>query len=318
VTAAARRHGTRLAVPILVLVVMLASLMALRPGVLTLDELNVDTAAAMTLILVAAGETIVILRGGIDLSVGGILSLSTAIAATRFHTPFGTGMWSIAILVLGAGIGMINGVLISGLELQPFLVTLATWSVVGGSAAIVLPTEGGSTPNFWVAAGSGTLFGLSLAVWTLIALLLFWTWFRRTRLYTGIRAAGSNERSAFLCGVSLTRMNVVAYGLSGLFAALGGLFLTSQTGSGSPNVGNDYVLPAVAAVVIGGTSLFGGRGGLVGTILGSFILTLIGTVVFVLQISSYWQPVASGLILVLAILATSLAEVTAARRTEAS
>jgi ribose transport system permease protein len=318
VTAAIWRQGKGLAVPILVLFVMLAVLTSLRSGVLTLDELNVDTASAMTLILVATGETIVILRGGIDLSGGGILSLSTAIAATRFDSGLGTGAWALAILALGAGIGMINGALISVLRLQPFLVTLATWSVVGGLAEIILPTEGGSVPGFWVAAGSGTFLGLSLAVWALIVLLLCWTWFRRTRLYTAIRAAGSNERSAFLCGVSLIGMNVAAYGLSGIFAALGGIFLTSQTGSGSPNVGNDYVLPAVAAVVIGGTSLFGGRGGLVGTILGAYILTLIGAVVFVLQISSYWQPVASGLILVLAVLTTSLADVATVRRGEAA
>ena len=311
------RRGKTMAVPVLILLLMLAVLVSLRPGVLTLQELNLDGAAAMTLILVAAGETIVILRGGIDLSVGGILSLSTAIAATQFHGALGTGVWIVAILAIGTGIGVANGALISALQLQPFLVTLATWSIVSGAAAIVLPTEGGSVPGFWVAAGSGTALRLSLAVWVLIALLLWWIWFHRTRLCTAIRAAGSHERSAFLCGVSLPRTNVAAYGLSGLFAALGGVFLTSQTGSGSPNVGNDFVLPAIAAVVIGGTSLFGGRGGLTGTVLGAFILTLIGDVVFVLQISSYWQPVVSGLILVLAVLATSVAEMSG-RASEAS
>ncbi len=311
------RRGKAMAVPVLILLLMLAVLVSLRPGVLTLQELNLDSAAAMTLILVATGETIVILRGGIDLSVGGTLSLTTAIAATQFHAGLDTGLWIVAVLLLGGAIGLANGALISVLQLQPFLVTLATWSIVGGAASIVLPTEGGSTPGFWVAAGAGTALGLSLAVWVLIALLLWWAWFRRTRLCTAIRAAGSNERSAFLCGVSLSRTNIAAYGLAGLFAALGGVFLTSQTGSGSPNVGNDFVLPAVAAVVIGGTSLFGGRGGLVGTVLGAFILTLIGDVVFVLQISSYWQPVVSGLILVLAVLATSLAELSA-RESEAA
>ena len=164
---------------------------------------------------------------------------------------------------------------------------------------------------------AAALAGLSLAVWLLAALLLWWAWFRRTRLATAIRAAGSNERSAFLCGVGLGRMNVAAYGLAGLFAALGGLFLTSQTGSGSPTVGNDFVLPAVAAVVIGGTVLSGGRGGLLGSVLGAFILTIIGNVVFVLHISSYWQPVVAGLILVLSVLATSLSERVMARRAAA-
>lgn len=301
--------------PAAILLLLLAVLASLRRGVLTLDELNTDTAAAMTLILVATGETIVILRGGIDLSVGGMLSLATAIAATRGAAgPFEMAGWAALILAVGGGVGMLNGALISTLELQPFLVTLATWSIVGGTALIVLPSEGGAVPGWWVDAGAGTLFGLSLAVWSLAALLLWWAWFRRTRVALSIRAAGSNERSAFLSGVALGRSNVAAYGLSGLFAALGGLFLTSQTGSGSPTVGNDFVLPAVAAVVIGGTVLSGGRGGLVGSALGAFILTIIGNVVFVLHISSYWQPVVAGLILVLSVLATSLSDLAMARR----
>jgi ribose transport system permease protein len=301
--------------PVAILLILLFALGGLRRGVFTLDELNTDAAAAMTLILVAAGETIVILRGGIDLSVGGMLSLATAIAATRGPVgPIGIAGWTAVILAIGGGVGMLNGLLISALELQPFLVTLATWSIVGGTALIVLPSEGGAVPSWWVDAGAGTFAGVSLAVWALAALLLWWAWFRRTRLALSIRSAGSNERSAFLCGVALGRMNIAAYGLSGLFAALGGMFLTSQTGSGSPTVGNDFVLPAVAAVVIGGTVLSGGRGGLAGSVVGAFILTIIGNVVFVLHISSYWQPVAAGLILVLSVLATSLGELAMARR----
>ncbi len=313
------RGGAPLAAPVAILAILLALLGSLRAGVFTLDELNVDGAATMTLILVAAGETIVIVRGGIDLSVGGVLSLSTAIAATRFgDSATVTVLWMALILALGTAVGTLNGALISLLELQPFLVTLATWSVVGGVALVILPTEGGHIPGFWVDAGAGTVLGLSLAIWGLILLLVWWAWFRRTRLNATLRAAGSSERSAFLCGVSLGRMNLAAYGLAGFFAALGGLFLTSQTGSGSPTVGNDFVLPAVAAVVIGGTSLFGGRGGLSGTVLGAFILTTVGNVVFVLHISSYWQPVVSGLILLLAVLAASLAEKSVSARSEAA
>ncbi len=307
-----------LAAPVAILLVLLAVLASLRRGVFTLDELNTDAAAAMTLLLVATGETLVIMRGGIDLSVGGVLSLTTSILATR--GPMGPGemaAWTLLCLVIGGGVGVVNGALISGLGLQPFLVTLATWSIAGGAALMVLPSEGGSVPNFWVNAGAGTFGGLSLAVWALAALLLWWAWFRRTRLAASLRAAGSNERSAFLCGVSLGGMNVAAYGLAGLFAALAGLFLTSQTGSGSPTVGSDFVLPAVASVVIGGTSLFGGRGGLVGSVLGAFILTVIGNVVFVLHVSSYWQPVVAGLILVMSVLPASLRELSLARRGDA-
>ena len=293
----------------LMLVVIVGVYGSYQTGVFTLDELNLDTAAAMTLMLAATGQTIVLLRGGIDLSIGGMISLGTVIAATRFtDDPATVIFWSLAILALGAGIGALNGLLISVLKLQPFLVTLATWSILNGTAMIILPTDGGSVPGWWLGFGYLTLFGLSSPVWMLLALLLFWWWFRWTRLGITIQATGSNEKSAFLSGVSITRINVLTYGLSGLFAAGAALYLTTQTGAGSPTIGKDYILPSVAAAVIGGVSLFGGRGHLAGTLVGAFILTLIGNLVFVLKVSSYWQPVASGVILLLSVLASSLAE----------
>jgi ribose transport system permease protein len=238
-----------------------------------------------------------------------MISLATVLAATRFgDDPAVAALWAVLIVVLGFAVGAFNGLLISALRLQPFLVTLATWSILGGTALIILPTDGGSLPAGWMAFGNASFLGLSTSVWLLILLFIFWLWFRDTRLGVVIRATGSNEKSAFLSGVSLTRLNIAAYGLSGGFAALSALYLTTQTGTGSPTVGNGYILPTVAAAVIGGISLFGGRGGLAGTIVGAFILTIIGNLVFVLDISSYWQPIASGTILLIAVLASSLAE----------
>jgi ribose transport system permease protein len=280
-----------------------------QPGVFSVDELNLDTAATMTLLLAATGQTIVLIRGGIDLSIGGMISLGTVLAATRFgDEPGQVLLWSAIILAIGFAVGMLNGLLISALQLQPFLITLATWSILSGAALMVLPTDGGTLPEFWSALGGAEYLGVSTPVWMLIVLVLFWTWFRNTRFGISIKAAGSNERSAFLSGVSLTRVNVLTYGLSGLFAAAAALYLTTQTSAGSPTIGKDYILPSVAAAVIGGVSLFGGRGGLVGTVIGALILTIIGNLVFVLQISSFWQPVTSGVILLFAVLASSLAE----------
>ncbi|HZP18817.1 MAG TPA: ABC transporter permease [Bauldia sp.] len=303
--------------PFLVACVMLAALVAiygsLREGVFTLEELNIDTAAALTLLLAATGQTIVLLRGGIDLSIGGMISFGTVIAATQFGDFGQTAGWIVAILAIGLGVGAVNGLLISILRLQPFLVTLATWSILSGAALLILPTDGGQLPEAWMSGGNATILGLSTSVWILIVLLVFWAWFRSTRLGITIRATGSNEKSAFLSGVSLTFINVATYGLSGLFAALASLYLTTQTGAGSPTIGKDYILPSVAAAVIGGISLFGGRGGLVGTVIGAFILTIIGNLVFVLSVSSYWQPIVSGVILLIAVLASSLAERSARR-----
>jgi ribose transport system permease protein len=304
--------------PFLVACVMLVLLVAiygsLRDGVFTLEELNLDAAASMALLLAATGQTIVLLRGGIDLSIGGMVSLGTVIAATQFGDSWTTATaWGVAILAIGLLVGMANGLIISALRLQPFLVTLATWSILSGAALLILPTDGGSLPSGWMAFGNGSFLGLSSSVWILIVLFLFWLWFRKTRLGFTIRATGSSEKSAFLSGVSITFVNVATYGLSGFFAALAALYLTTQTGGGSPTIGKDYILPSVAAAVIGGISLFGGRGGLAGTIIGAFVLTIIGNLVFVLSVSSYWQPIVSGVILLIAVLASSLAERSARR-----
>jgi ribose transport system permease protein len=286
-------------VPLLTLVVLVGAIEALRPDPISIDTLGLKVAATLTLVLVGTGQTIVIVRGGIDLSVGGTLSLASAIAATRAE---GSGLelmpWVVVIMVVGAGVGIVNGLLISGLRLQPFLITLATWSIVEGVALIVQPSEGGKAPDVWFAWGYSTVAGVPISILLLALLCLWWAWFSRGRLFNAIRSAGSNERSAFLNRVSLTGTNVAAYGLAGFFAALAGFFYTTQTGAGSPTVGAQYVLPAIAAVVIGGANLAGGRGGLVGTIIGAFILNLVGDAVFLLGLTSYWQFVAEGVILI--------------------
>lgn len=299
--------------PFLVALMMLAVIVIVRSrlqtGVFTLEELNLVTASALTLMLAATGQTIVLVRGGIDLSIGGVISLGTVLAATHFgDDPSQVAIWSVAILAIGFGIGALNGLLITVLKLQPFLVTLAAWSVFTGIALTILPTDGGSVPAWWTGFGYSVLFGLSGPVWVLLGLILFWYWFRATRLGIVIQAAGSSERSSVLSGASIIKVNIATYGLSGLFAAAAALYLTTQTGTGSPLIGRDYILPSVAAAVVGGVSLFGGRGHLLGTVIGAFILTIIGDLVFALRVSSYWQPVMSGVILLVAVLASSLAE----------
>ncbi|MBA2476702.1 MAG: ABC transporter permease [Actinobacteria bacterium] len=304
-----------LAVPWLMLAALIAAYSSLQEGVLSREQLNLWTAATLTLLLVAAGQTIVILLGGIDLSVGGIVSLSTALAATQLGTG-GSRLigWAALIALLGFAAGAVNGFLVARLRLQPFIVTLATWSIWSGVALWVLPTEGGTVPESYLSWVNREALGIGAPVAVLLALVAFWIWFKRTPLGTGIRAIGSSENSAYLSGVPTSLTVTAAYALSGLFAALAGLFLVTQTASGSPTVGNDFILNSVAAVVIGGTSLFGGRGGLGGTIAGAFVLTVIGDLIFALDISSFWTPITTGVLLILAVLANSLTELYARRR----
>lgn len=300
------RAGT-VVIPVVALIALALLIELLRPGSFTLDRLGLKSTEVMVLALVATGQTIVVLRGGIDLSVGGTISLVTAIAATRGDE--GAAFpWLFALPVLGLAIGFVNGAIVSVLRLQPFVVTLAMWSILEGLALIVLPSERATVPRGWTSAISASMGGVPLAFGLLVALVGWWMWFRGTRLSNAIRAAGSSERAAFLGGVSPLRTNLAAYGIAGLFAALAGLFYAAKTGSGDPTVGRDYILPSIAAVVIGGASLAGGRGGLVGTILGVIILNFIGDLVFLLQLPSYWQPVATGLILVLVVVASALVD----------
>jgi ribose transport system permease protein len=295
--------------PLLVLVLLGVAIGIMRPSTFAIDQINIKVAAAMTLILIATGETIVVTRGGIDLSVGGILSLTTAICATRGDPGLAESIfWIGFVLALGAGVGMLNGVIITLGKLQPFVVTLATWSILEGCALTVLPAETSGVPKSWVDLEHAMPFGIGVPLILLGVLVILWAWFGRTRVYNAIRAAGSNERSAYLNRVSILGTNVWAYGLAGFFGAAAGLYFSTQTGAGHPTVGTQYVLPAIAAVVIGGTSLAGGRGTLVGTIVGAFILTLIGDVVFLLKLQSYWQWVMSGLILMVVVILTALTE----------
>jgi ribose transport system permease protein len=305
--AIARRHPWL--PPLIVLILLGAIIGILRPSTFTGDQINIKVAAAMTLILIATGETIVVTRGGIDLSVGGILSLTTAICATRGDPGTVESLfWIGFVLVLGAVVGIANGLIITFGKLQPFVVTLATWSILEGSALTVLPAETSGVPQSWVDFEHAMPFGIGVPMILLGILIVLWAWFSRTRIYNEIRAAGSNERSAYLNRVSVLGTNAWAYGLSGFFAAAAGLYFATQTGAGHPTVGTQYVLPAIAAVVIGGTSLMGGRGSPMGTIVGAFILTLIGDVVFLLKLQSYWQWVMSGLILMLVVILTALTE----------
>jgi len=305
-------RGGTVIVPMLALAALVLVIETLRPGSFTLERLGLKSTEFMTLALVATGQTIAVVRGGIDLSVGGTISLVTAIAATR-GDDVAALPWLVFLPLIGLSIGIANGLIISLLQLQPFVVTLAMWSIMEGFALLVLPAEANTAPDSWTNAANGSLGGVPVAFLLLLTLLAWWMWFRGTRLANGIRAAGSSERAAFLGGVSPLRSNLAAYGLSGVFAALAGLFYAAKTGSGDPTVGTDYILPSIAAVVIGGVSLMGGRGGLVGVIVGVIILNLIGDVVFLLQLPSYWQPVATGLILVSVVMASVLVDRLSAR-----
>jgi ribose transport system permease protein len=278
----------------------------MQSNAFTVEQTGVILIGALPLIFAAAGQTIPILTGGIDLSVGGMISLTSCLAATRMQEG-SVAEWVILILLAGALGGVVNGVLITQVRIQPFVATLGTWSVFSGIALLVLPTQGGLVPNAFANIAFGHVAGIPAGILFVVALLLLWGWLKRTRFLRRIYAVGSSAESARLSGVSVARTLVSAYALSGLLAAAAGLALAMSTASGDPAGGTSYILPSIAAVVIGGTSLLGGRGGVGGTVAGALILTLISNVVFQIGLAQYWTPVIQGVLIIVAVLAGAVA-----------
>ena len=320
--AVSRRPRLRLSLqsvmPYVLLMVLVFALFALQPNLFRLSWLERKTDSSMTLILVVIGQTIVILTGGIDLSVGGIISLTNALAATQFGNG-GAPMffWMAVIVAIGLAAGGINGYIIAYLRVQPFIVTLATWSIWGGLALSVLPVDGGSVPDSLYSAAMGNIFGIPKSVLLLLFIIVGWLIFKRTRFATRVYAIGSSAKASFMSGTNVARTTVLVYAVSGLFAALAGVYRTINVTSGSPTGGNSFILNSIAAVVIGGTSLAGGRGGILGPIAGAFILTLISDLIFFAGISSYSSAIVQGLLLITAVTMYSIADYARRRRRKA-
>lgn len=259
------------------------------------------TNSSLPLVFAALGQSFVVLTRGLDLSVGGTISLSTAvIAQSMTDAPGSILFWSVAVLLLGASAGLVNGLLVARARLAPILVTLATLSILQGLAILVLPSPGGLVPEQLTtlltnrSAPTGLVF-VGLAV-------LAWFVFRRSSLGEHIFALGNDESAARAHGVPVTRAKVLAYVLSGTCAATAGLFLAATTTSGDATIGNPFVLTSIAAVVIGGISFFGGRGSAVGAIAGAFVLGLIVNVLFFAGINPLYQSLYEGLFLIFAVL----------------
>lgn len=260
------------------------------------------------LALIATAETVVILTAGIDLSVGSVVALASVVTAIGLRD--GNPILGIA-MALGAGllVGVVNGLIIGFTPVAPFIVTLGMLSVVSGTALTI--TNG--NPIFELPDSSFFNLGvgfvgpvpipviIAAAVFVLIWILLY-----RTRFGTHVYAVGGNEQAANLAGIAIARTKIKVYVLSGLCAALGGVILTARVHSGQPLLGQGMELNAVAAVVIGGTSLFGGRGRLMGTIYGVLLVGIVSNGLDLLGISTFIQRIVIGSATIGAVLLTVL------------
>jgi ribose transport system permease protein len=260
-------------------------------------ELTTTVNNALPLAFAALGQTLVVLTGGIDLSVGGLMDLTNGVAATQMHPSAASiVLWSVIIVGTGALTGLVNGLLVAVGRLQPILVTLGTLAILQGLALKVLPQPGGSVPGGLtdVVANRGWPSGLLV---TLVAVGL-WLVLRRTALGTAIYAIGNSRRAARAHGVDVVRTTVATYVLAGMAVAFGGLMLAATTSGGDATAGDTFTLTSIAATVIGGVSLAGGRGSAIGAIAGAYVLTLLINVLFFAEVNPLYESFWEGVFLV--------------------
>jgi len=279
-----------------------------HPAGLTPNVVQTAANKGVLLALVAIGQTFVVLTAGIDLSVGMIFILCNCVASyVVAGSPTTVALGIVAVAATGLLCGAVNGAIVIFGRLQPIVATIASGAVYFGLALWLRPSPGAS-PEFSSDLAdlmTGKVLGIvpSSGVFLAAVALCAWTPFRRSSLGRAVYATGSSESAAFMSGVPVRRAKFAAYMLSGLFSALGGLFLTFFTYSGEASSANGgtYTLYSIAAVVLGGVSLFGGRGSAVGAVFGALAFRAIGDLLFVFDVDPLWQPLFQGLVLLLAV-----------------
>lgn len=290
----------RLLLPILILC---GSLSVISPNFLTATNLSNILINSAPLALAATGLTLVIICGDLDLSVGSTMALvstSSALLMSNFGLPiyiaFGIG------LIVGALVGFINGLLSVKVNIPSFIVTLAMMSVARGIALVL--SDGSAVTNLPESVtkiSSGRLLGLSFIIWIPIIIIpIIGFLLSRTVLGLNIYSIGGNKEAAILAGVPESKTRIMALTLSGLMAGIAGVISTSRLGVGSPIIAEDLILDAIAAVVIGGTSLFGGIGKISGTIFGVLLIAIIKNGLVLLNVSPFYQRVAIGIVILIA------------------
>ncbi|TDV60322.1 monosaccharide ABC transporter membrane protein (CUT2 family) [Pseudomonas sp. LP_7_YM] len=253
--------------------------------------------------IIAVGMTCVILTGGIDLSVGPVMALSGTLTTGLMVAGVPAPIAILIGLLVGVGFGVGNGVFVAYLKMPPIIVTLATMGIARGLG--LMYTDGypiAGMPEWFAWFGRGTLFGIQVPI--LIMLLTYfvaWVLLQHTRIGRYVYAIGGNEEAVRLSGVRASRFKLLVYSISGLTAAIAGLVLSSRLMSGQPNAGIGFELDAIAAVVLGGASIAGGRGVIIGTLVGALLLGVLNNGLNMLGVSPYVQSVIKGAIILLAI-----------------
>ncbi|OBU85178.1 ABC transporter permease [Chromobacterium subtsugae] len=292
--------------PFIALVLVAIGLSVMSPDFLTVNNLlNVMRQVSINA-LIAFGMTLVILLGGIDLSVGSILALSSVLTASLLQAGVDPMLATLLGILAGAAMGLFNGLVISKGKVAPFIATLATMTILRGLALVFSngsPITGFDSELFSM-LGGGYIAGLVPVpvAWMLILFAGFWFLLKKTVFGRHLYATGGNEEAARLSGVKVDRIKLWVYTASGAMSAMAGVVLTSRLNSAQPTAGAGYELDAIAAVVLGGTSLTGGRGWIFGTLIGALLIGVLNNGLNLLGVSSFYQQVIKGAVILLAVL----------------
>ena len=297
------------------LIVLLVIYQAQAGRILTPIQVRILLNGSLSLVWAALGMTFVVVVGGLDLSVGSVISLANVLAATLLAGSLSDPVVLVAILVIGGLTGLLNGLLVAVARIQSIIVTLAAMFIWSGVALLIMPQPGGVIPGYL-----GDLFGGSITpqlpaslVW-IVAIAVVIGIFRWSPAWNAVFAVGGDEANARRSGIRAMRVKLAAYTAAGICYALAGLFLSAQSTGGDANIGTPFLLTAFAAVVVGGTPLGGGRGTFLGSILGALIMSTLGSVLLALGVTSYMTDVVEGSVLIVAVVAPALVgRVTASR-----
>ncbi|MGR6980773.1 ribose ABC transporter permease [Testudinibacter sp. P27/CKL/0425] len=294
---------------IIALLILVAIVSMLNPNFFSMDNiLNILRQTSVNAII-AVGMTFVILIAGIDLSVGSVLALTGAFAATMVGLDLSIFIVVPVVLIAGVLLGGVSGLIVAKGKVQAFIATLVTMTLLRGVTMVYTdgrPVSTGfsdSADQFsWI--GTGYLFGIPVPIW-IMALVFAVAWYilQHTRMGRYIYALGGNEAATKLSGINVTKIKLFVFAASGFLAALAGLIVTSRLSSAQPTAGVSYELDAIAAVVVGGTSLMGGKGRVMGTLIGASIIGFLNNALNILDISSYYQMIAKALVILVAVLA---------------
>ena len=305
-----RRNPTLVGMPLLLLAALEVTVI-IHPSFGSFD-LQSLALAGLPLALAACGQAAVVISGGIELSVGSMISVANVLSGRlMFHESFGAALlWSAVIIALGAMQGLINGLLVRFSRIPDVVVTLTMGFIWGGIALLIMERPGGGAPADFLNLAAGTFYSEWIPnafIFLAIAVAAIWVPVVNTRLGLLMYATGSDRVAAFRSGVDTEFARLMAYAISGVFCALAGIGLTMTTGIGAPLAGSLYTLSGLAAIVIGGVSLTGGKGGMVGPVMAAFLLSLIPTDLIFLNIDPNYGQVIQGTLIVLVVMAGGFA-----------